>query len=187
MGVLRPRDRYAIRLMRKQGMLENIEGHRLHQKEGAILVSCGDGDQFCDLLNHKVKMQALHRRTARIHPCTVNGGALRLPPHSPLNREGSTMSEDLLEGIGEAASLKGIGTVALYSHAPCGKAGRHNLNALAAIDLLMDAKCYVEEAYPELIVACFFHVDYGTKKRTYFVSRKRWDEQRVLCGAAHDA
>jgi hypothetical protein len=83
----------------------------------------------------------------------------------------------LLQHIREASSpeLKGIGTIVLYVHAPCGAAHLSGLTLVHQIVYLMRAKERVKEQSNDQIVVCFIHVHHEDgRKCTYFISRDKW-------------
>ncbi len=173
MGHLSDEDRQAYSKLRERQILINVDAHRLDLSAGVILVACSDGDQLPDIFNNLSHSFEGQRPTARIHTIALNGGALLLPANSPLvtpHRE----DEVLLEHIRVARELKGIDTVALYTHAPCGAGGMAGLTLEQEIDLLLSAKSRIKEELIDVKVACFCHIDRGDDKRTYFVSRNRW-------------
>lgn len=163
--------------LRKSNVLMDVKGHLLDQSKGIILISCADGDQFHDIFTQKAKLQG-HCEDPRIHTFCWNGGALRLAPNSPTNKHGRSICRDLLDEIRDARALKAIDTIALYIHTPCGKARSHGLNLIQTVDLLMLAKTNIKKENQGIHVACFCHVDYGDKKRTYFISRDHWFQRR---------
>lgn len=180
-------DRELVRRMRECGVLRDADGHRLDQTSGVIVVACADGDQMPDLFRFQSAMSEGHRQDPRIHTIALNGGALLIPESSPI----AMVGEDrvILEHVRGAQTLKGISTVALYAHAPCGMAYGAALSFEAVIGLLMRAKTRVKEAVPGLKVACFCHVDKGDgNRRTYFVSRdahEQWRARRVATDIAN--
>ena len=174
MMALTQADQELVRDLREAGVLQNVDGHRLDQSNGIILVCCADGDQMPDIWQFQNGIMQGQRQTSRIHTLSLNGGALLIPEGSPLNAEAH---EDivLLKHIHEAIILKGIHTIALYAHGPCGAAGLAGLTLVEVIGLLKQAGKRVREAFPSAQVVCFFHADKGETKRTYFASAK-WFE-----------
>lgn len=172
--VLTKEDRTQINMFRRIGVLQEIESHRIDDtSNGTMVVNCSDGDQIDDLFNHHKRMcahndQGHHRH----HLLALNGGAKLIAQKSPL-RIGD---EDtiLLGHIHAARIMKSIDTVILYAHAPCGAAYAHRLPFESVLDLLFTGKERVKEEEPGIKVACFCHIDYGKKKRTYFASREEW-------------
>jgi hypothetical protein len=167
-------DSLAIRLMRSVGVLEDLNPHRLDQKDGVIMVACADGDQMPDLFAHQARLVSAHRDAPRVHTLALNGGALLIPTRSPLRNKALREGDVLCQHITAARKLKGISTIVLYGHTPCGAAGLHDLGIHDCISLLVEAKAQIRKTYPRVPIACFFHVADGAKKRTYFISPKRW-------------
>ena len=176
--LLSKEDLEAVRQLRDLNILDEVKGHLLDQRKGIILISCADGDQFNDIFSQKVKLQEGHCEYPRVHTFCWNGGALRLAPNSPVNKPGRSTCRDLLDEIKDARMMKAIDTIALYIHAPCGKARAYNLSFINEINLLMSAKTNIKKENPNIHVACFGHIDYGDKKRTYFISRENWFRER---------
>jgi hypothetical protein len=89
-------------------------------------------------------------------------------------------SGTLAAHIIEASQLKGISTVALCAHGPCGKAYGGRLNLAQVIELLKGGKRFLEQRAPNLVIHPFIQIDIpeddGHRQRTYFVSGTRWDE-----------
>ena len=167
-------DRELIASLRERGVLVPVEGHRLDLGRGVIMVTCPDCDQRADLFNHQEAVFREQGLDPRIHALGLNGGALLVAEESPLNDE---LGEDrvLIAHMKGARQLKGINTVALYSHIPCGAAGLANLSSEEVVDFLVLGKRRVRAEIPEAKVACFLHVDKGEgNKRTYFVSYEAW-------------
>lgn len=164
------------------GVLRRIEDHLLDQSEGAILVCCGDADRAFEKVTFHARTQLGYREEPRIHLVAVNGGPLGIPHHSPVNSAGETPGADayLLRQIRGARRLKGIDTVVLCAHAPCGMADLAGLNMFQTVELLVAAKLRVREEHPDGRVASFLHVDHGSGvMRTYFVSREDWERWRA--------
>jgi len=187
MASISEEDLRVIRSLRTAGVLDDVEPHLLNQQNGAVVVVCADGDQSYDIFTNHARMQDAHRSDPRIHYITRNGGALRLAPYSPANKHGRTTQLDLLDEIAETLPMKGIETVALYIHAPCGKAATSAISFALSIELLFEAKRILKANVPGVRVSCFSHVDYGpnfielgkTKQRlTYFASRTKWEEYK---------
>lgn len=176
--LLSKNDLEAVKQLRSLNILTEVKGHLLDQRKGIILISCADGDQFHDIFTQKAKLQQGHCEDPRIHTFCWNGGALRLAPNSPTNKPGRSICRDLLDEIKDARAMKAIDTIALYTHAPCGKASACNLSFIQALDLQMSAKTKIKEENRGVHVACFCHIDYGNRKRTYFISRDHWFQWR---------
>lgn len=181
-------ERKLVEEMRGFGVLADADGHRLDQREGIIMVTCADGDQMPDIFRFQAKLSEGQRTDPRIHTLSLNGGALLLPEDTKLIvRRGRRFREDvvLMEHIRVARNLKQIDTIALYAHAPCGMARLMHLSFEDVIATLIAAKARIKGDNHGAKVACFCHVDRGNgRKRTYFVSRDRWDAWKA--GHAED-
>ncbi len=173
-------DYTLIASLREQDILLAVDGHRLEQTQGVILVSCGDGDQFVDLFVTQTGLQICRPHSPRVHTFAWNGGALRLDNTIDIGNVFSVFLQEILD----ACVLKDIGTVALYAHYPCGKAALAHMTLLDVLRSLIRAKFAVKQARNnEGSVACFFHVNYlgddidkNPRKRTYFVDVKKFVE-----------
>ncbi len=177
-GQLSREDLTFIKELRKAGVLQNVEGHRLDQRNGIISVNCADGDRFYDIVQYQAKMQAGQRLDLdpRIHSLSWHGGALACAPDSPVNKR-KLAYEVFLDQITDARAIKDINVVALGAHGPCGAAALCGINLPRSIRLHVRAKTKIKMLNKGIEVACFFHVDYGNdKKRTYFLSRERWEK-----------
>jgi len=175
-GQLSHNDLDFIKTLRQSGVLQDVDGHRLDQRNGVILVTCADGDRFYDIFEHQVKMQAGQRLDPLIHVLSWHGGALACAPRSPVNKR-KRAHEVFLDQIADARAIKGINVVALDAHAPCGAAALGNVDLPRCIALHIRAKTKIKTLNQGIEVACFFPVDYGGgKKRTYFLSRARWEK-----------
>lgn len=174
---LSEKDLNMIRKLRDFGVLDNVNGHSLSQKNGVIMISCADGHQMYDIFGHQLKMQEGYCQDPCIHTIAWNGGALRIPKNSPANKEGRTTHLDVLDDIRDSIAIKDIRTIALYVHAPCGKAQACGIDFLETIRLLMIAKKRLKNKIDDVHVACFIHIDFNNhKKRTYFISKHKWIE-----------
>lgn len=177
------KDRETVRALREFGVLIEIQQPRfLEYRNGNILVFCGDGDQSVDLFTHHVSMMS-ECEQCRPHLLTLNGGALLLPPDSPVAK--SEEGKVLFRQIIKSSALKKIPTIVLYSHAPCGAAMEAGISLLEQLHLLMKAKLMVKSALPQGTVFCLFHVDKGDTKRTYYVSRDAWNEWTEINSCPH--
>jgi hypothetical protein len=176
MGELNPRDREAIRVLREAGVLENDDAGKLYSPDGVIVIPCSDGDQMPDVFKHQCRLAHEGSWTVRPHMLSLHGGSMLIAEDCPLYRQ-FRVDELLLQHIREAEGpdLKGIGTVVLYIHAPCGAAGLAGLSVVHQIVYLMRAKQRVQEIDTTNKVICLVHVDYGDeRRRTYFISRSKW-------------
>ncbi|MBI5222732.1 MAG: hypothetical protein HY980_04555 [Candidatus Magasanikbacteria bacterium] len=179
MGHLNDSDRAYLRELRDKKILLDIDSHLLDQKDGVIMIACADGDQMPDVFEKQEEYLLEQRETPRIHTLALNGGAIVVPADSPLNSE-LPKGRVIIDDIKGAMMLKGIRTIVLYAHAPCGAAGLYHLNTEEVINFLIRAKEEIKTAVADIKVACFFHVDWGDHKRTYFVSAAKWRKERYL-------
>ncbi|MDP3963112.1 MAG: hypothetical protein Q8Q39_01310 [bacterium] len=179
MGKISASDFKSIVELRKFGVLADVDPHRLPQKEGVIATPCADGDQMIDVFTRQVEYAAQAGHAPRPHMLALNGGALLIAEDSPLNKK---LREDLvyIEHIKGGIMLKGMRTIVLYTHAPCGAAGLVKLSFVECIELLIKAKARISSEIPDAKVVCFCHIDRETdgkhKKNTYFVDEERWAE-----------
>ncbi|MDP1709439.1 MAG: hypothetical protein Q8L21_00945 [Candidatus Komeilibacteria bacterium] len=176
MAILSPIDARTITDLRRANVLQDVAGHLLDQRQGVLLVTCPDGDHFFDIFSHQLHMQDGQCRHPRVHTFGWHGGALRLVPGSPANTEPEE-HQIFMREIREGRALKGINTVALYAHVPCGKAGERQIDLLQLMVLLIQAKAIIKLMNNGIVVAPFLHVAYqNNRRRTYFVSRPEWDK-----------
>ncbi|MBI5370210.1 hypothetical protein HZA85_03420 [Candidatus Uhrbacteria bacterium] len=183
MGRLSTFDREVIGILREENVLQDGEAHLLESPTGVIVVACSDGDQMPDIFDHYRDLARAGEWPVRPHMLCLHGGAMLIAPDCPLYRA-FHVDELLLQHIREAEGLdlKGIGTVVLYVHAPCGAAGLANLTVVNQLDMLMRAKARVKAIDMTNRVICFVHVDYGNegngshRRRTYFMSAAGWAE-----------
>lgn len=178
MGHLSKQDRDFARALRLANVFQDVASKELDLSNGVIIVPCADGDQMPDLFTYELGLFADLGIPPRVHEIALNGGALLIPKDSQVRREGS---EDrvLLQHLKDAQTLKGIDLVMLYAHAPCGAAALGGLDLKSVVALLVAAKARIKSEIPTLKVAAFLHMDWGEgKKRTYFVSREKWEGWR---------
>lgn len=171
-------DREQILTAREANALLPIENHRVEASVGTIFVGCSDGDQFKDVYEHHCKVCA----NLRHHPLLLNGGALLLSPHSPI-RGAKKDGTVLLRHVNAASRIKGIHSIVLYVHAPCGVARAAKLDFFEVMRNLLEGKrrLRAQRGCSRLKVTCFCHVDYPSatsevRKRTYFVNRAKMTE-----------
>ncbi len=176
MGQLNPFDAGVIAVLRTNGVLCDDDARKLYAPNGAITIPCSDGDQIVDVIRHQEKLALDGGWPVRPHLPALHGGSMLMAEACPLYRE-YFVDRLLLQHIREASSpeLKGIGTVILYVHAPCGAARLANLNLVQQICYLIRAKERVKEQNSDLNVVCFVHIHHEDgRRRTYFISRENW-------------
>ncbi len=172
-------DKGYIAQLREGGVLKDDDGKKLHTPQGVIMVACSDGDQMADVFEHTCQLAESGGGKKRVHTLMNHGGAMLLSPRAPLY-EDHAADEFLIRQINEARKMKKIDTVALVVHAPCGAANMADLSVIEVIDHMFRGKKQLKERWPNMKVACFVHVDFGDRKRMYFVSREAfgaWYEQ----------
>lgn len=166
-----------LKNLRRHDILENIDKKRVDASQGAILVTCADGDQMADVF------QQTENFSRRLHTLSLNGGGLLLPEKSPANLRLTSddcskqvrLGDVFLEQIIVAKALKNINLIALHVHAPCGIAGAFKISPRELIELLAAAKDRLKKALPDSRVCAFVHIAWPDgRKRTYFVSRAKW-------------
>ncbi len=176
-----------VRALRAANVLDDTSRtQRLNLKKGVIAVCCSDGDQLADKFKHQSTLCQAGLPYPRVHALALNGGALLLPPHSPLN-SAIQHHDVLVKQIEDAIRFKAISTIKLYSHWPCLAAASQGLSVLDCLELILQARTIVlRQRFAQgngnrVEVACMFHVDYGEadtngdmKKRTYCVSSEMW-------------
>src|SRR5690242_18946043 len=121
-------------MLRGARVLQPVEAHRLDERQGVIFVPCGDGDHFEDIFTNHQKINNVHREKPRIHSLSLNGGALLVASDFPLNKK-RREDKTLIDHIQVARALKGIHTVALYAHRPCGAARMAGLDFLTTVEI----------------------------------------------------
>lgn len=168
-------DGEQIGLALEAGVLLPTQKHCIENPEGTILVPCPDGDHFHDVYSQHCTLCEIRRH----HPLCLNAGALLLSKHSPI-RGAKMDGRTMLRHISGASKIKGMDTVVLYVHAPCGVAYGAKLDFFEVLRLLVEAKLRLrgQKKFAKLKIACFVHVAYqgpdfpNVRKRTYFVERK---------------
>ena len=169
-----------IRTLREAGVLQDSGTQKLDLRKGVILVHCADGDQVHDKYTHMVKAFEALGIAPRTHILSLNGGALRIPANSPLNAK-VQHHHVYMENIVEARTLKGIDSIQLGVHYPCGAATLAGLSVIDCLMLLHQARMDVLGLNHGVTVVCTLHVDYGdNRKRTYQICLDRlatWFEE----------
>lgn len=157
------------------------EPHKMDLSNGCIVVSCADGDQIVHVVEQVAMMATVQSCKPRPHLLTAHGGALILSPEWP-DDVGRDRAKSLLLEIAEARELKGISTILLLSHAPCGKVVQTGMGVEETIKHLMLAKKYVKGLHPTAMVRCLKQVDWQEQlpnqpeKEMYFLPVERWPQ-----------
>jgi hypothetical protein len=178
MGKISDKDLSFLNELRSALILKDVNPEKIELEKGVILVCCSDGDQMYELFGHQVELFKKVNAVPRIHTISLNGGGLLLSAESPLVK---VHQEDhvLIKHITDARQLKGIHSVVVYAHAPCGAAGMANLSVEQVIDLLIKGRNRLKTIFEDLHVVPLFHLDDGQKKRTYFISPNAWEEWKI--------
>ena len=178
MATIQPVDLELIHELRKTGVLENVDAYRINGDGRNIVVMCSDGHQSSDQIStHSNYVRREGCTDHCCHPHMLNGGALLLSPRFT-KRSRLPVRQVLESQLRQSMTLKGANIVALYVHAPCGAAFLRKLSFADVLDRLFDAKQRVKKIFAKrrkFHLVCFVQVDYGDKKRTYFISRKKWE------------
>lgn len=182
-------DYALVRTLREKRILEDVTPELFRAAEGAITVFCGDCDQSHDLGPQQRNFCANHHSHPRVHDIALNGGGLLLAEDSPLHA-GLPQDLVLVHSIVGAHRLKGISTVALYTHCPCGAANLVGFSFQRILEELFKGKArlraLLETRQLNLKLVCFVHIDYGEfldgKRRTYYVGRQKWEAYQVELG-----
>ncbi len=165
-----------IHLLREAKVLVNVDGRKLHAPNGVIPIVCPDCDQAADIDGHIHRLLDESGGKVRLHSLKQHGGGMLLSEACPLDRE-FHIDKYLLKHIGVARSLKDINTIILFVHAPCGAAQLEGLNVVEILYHVVEAKKRVKSVWPKDLISCYIHVDYANeKKRTYFLSRKAFEQ-----------
>lgn len=165
-------DREAIRILRQAEVLRDYVARG---RNGQIVVACSDGDQMKDLLLHKWREAIRSGRIFRPHLFTNHGGAMDVDPGCTLY---PGMSQNLLEQIrqAEGEDLKGITSVNLCIHVPCGAAAMVGMTIIHQIWHQYRAAIEVGKIDPTDTIVPTLHVDYGVDEK--LLARARSSELR---------
>jgi hypothetical protein len=156
--------RQHLQPIRKERLLELTQA-------GMVLVGCGDCDQFKDIFWAKTEF------TDRIQPLTSNGGPLLIVEKIPSLRKPGVIrdyKEQYLDQIYDAMLMKGIKTIVLISHTPCGVARHLKLTTGQVLKDTLIAREVIREELGLLNenILTLFHVDFGgSQKETYVIKK----------------
>lgn len=158
------------------------EVRRVAGNEGSVVIACADGDQFFDLIQHHRIICGCERGCH--HSIALNGGPLLCSDHvsAHLQHDGEVILRHAFQG----KELKGLDTLVLYGHAPCGMAGANRISAAETLSHYVRAKDrfrrYAEEHQIRL-TACllWMHIQWPDGRRnSYFFNRKAWENPDVV-------
>jgi hypothetical protein len=170
------------RTLREGGILEDVTPHQINGDGTNVVVMCADGHQSDDQIRthaHYVKRGGAEQYCC--HSLMLNGGALLLSPKLT-KRTRLPVRQVLISQIRQALALKGGNTIALYVHAPCGAAKLRKLTFQDVLDHLFLAKAFVKQYFNKrrkLRIVCFVQIDFGNRKRTYYISRAKWEKWKA--------
>lgn len=165
-----PAELQEVQKIRRSGtILYDIDDDKFAATGGRVaFCGCADGHRFCNIHAHLVRGLRKGREELVIHTISMAGAVLRIPRRS---RVFSWIRGDdtlLLSEIAGGKKLKGITTVILVSHWPCGAAQESGVGFHESLRLFALAKRRVREKFPELNVGCFIDFDFGQHcQRTY--------------------
>jgi len=187
---MHPEDIALVKRLRTDGVLEDVDAHLINGGDGKnVVVMCADGHQSVDTISaHANFLRAPEQGECCCHTLSFNGGALNLSPKfSPRSR--LPVRKVLLSQIRQAMALKSATTIVLYVHAPCGAAKLRKLSFSQVLDHLFLAKTTVKQRFARrknLRLICFVQIDYSEekKKRTYRISRKKWQDWKMTNASA---
>jgi hypothetical protein len=132
------------------GLFGEIDDGRLAEiaPKGSVMVSCGDRDRFRHYFERV-------RSVVELHPITLNGGAILLGPGIDQRRQ-----DVVIEDISDALALKGMSTVVLSSHFPCGKAGLLGLGLKDIVLKTLEGKRSLKAQFPDIRVLPLISIDW---------------------------
>ncbi len=153
------------------GLLRNVDQGILNGrcKEGSIVLLCGDGDKSFDkIFKHLIEKLGLSKR---VHLEAVNGGAFRLIEDAPIPNN-QRIHQQLLAELHQSRELKQISNLLLYAHYPCGMAIASGIDLSQTIEYTLQAsQLLVRTGWDAKSIVPLFHVDHGTKLRTYYIEK----------------
>ena len=165
------------------GIITDLDPHKTGDPNGLLLLSCGDADISCGLLDHVRELSG----SSRIHQISVNGGALNLAQGSPLPRRRSyaIAGVQLMHEIKEACELKNLTKVAICAHSQCGAAHACGLTEAQAMQWAvrgkLDLRRFFEETGMSIPICSMMHVRWKDRgPRLYFLDARRYaDHHRI--------
>jgi hypothetical protein len=182
---LLPEEREAINSLMHFGVFLKVDPNLLDRSNGIVDVGCSDGDQFEDRYLTQCGYQLEQRPDPRIHPITLNGGPLVCAKSFSVNRFPTT-ADEILGQIYDSTNMKGIVSVVLEGHAPCGVARKFGLTVERQLNLQVEVHAAVRAmGRPNVDVVNHFHVGFNrTEKKTFFVKRQQFAKWLQVYGAS---
>lgn len=142
-----------LRKLRNMEALQEIRPEAFdEERNGSILISCGDRDRITDIFSHL-------REMVDIHTITLNGGGILLADGSFATRR-----QIILEDCLDASKIKGSTFVKTLGHFPCGKALQRGYTAKDIVLMTLEGKKNIREALASRIdglrILPLMHVDW---------------------------
>jgi hypothetical protein len=158
-------DREIIDDLMGNGVLVDVEPHRIDAPNGFMAIVCSDCDQFAHKYQFLSNVCRVRCPDDRIHIFALNGGGTLLSPHSP-TRVGD---EHIIisKHVAGAMKMKGLSTLVSKCHAPCGAAYAHEMNFYECLKQTFAGKRFIKAETPGLHVACFAPIDFGVNYKKY--------------------
>lgn len=174
-GLLTDFDREVVGILREAGVLQDYEPVG---PNGQIVVACSDGDQMKDLLIHKWIAAIRAGTIFRPHLLCAHGGAMNIDEKCELY---PGLDSILLKHIRQAQGqdLKGITTMNLSIHVPCGAARIAYMTLIHQIWHQYHAARAVQAIDPNDLVLTTLQVDYGEDPQLVSLSFSQEYRRRV--------
>ncbi len=168
---LSPEERAALEVLKKEGLVQNMNKKHFCGKEDVVAVCCPDGRQFVRGLFTPFMNMYDEPHTVSFHPLPRHGGTLVLDEHSSLVKPGHTTDKDLIHDLKDAVEM-GYKAICLVNHFPCGMARKHKIHPVRIVESLFAAKDRIKrkEGLNAVTVACFLQVTDGEQRDMYHIS-----------------
>lgn len=154
------------------GVLTDPEKCHFQDKLDVVLVGCPDGTRMRSFLDMLLKMyEPKFRSSVQFHILPRHGGGLVLSKGSALIKRKSTLADDLIEEVRDAATM-GYRAIVLSTHLPCRKARMNGVGPLTVIGALAEAKARIKRAVEGVTVVCVLQVN---NKELYFFSKTKFE------------
>ncbi len=171
--------RTFLRPLREERVLTDFMSEALALDEtGAIVVVCADCHQRKDMSAFLARVAEACGVEGLFHKLKVNAAGIALDPESPLHVNGNhrllTLEEDIRETM--LHQVKGITTVILIAHFPCGKAELAGISDEEQLQSLLVGKARLKEHLDVPRVITAVHIDWGGhNRRMYRITRHDWE------------
>jgi len=173
----------VMRVLKEEGLLEDMSKKHFCGKEDVVAVCCPDGRQFIRGIFAPFMNMYDETHMISFHPLPRHGGTLVLDERSPLVHPGHTTDVDLINDIKDAIEM-GYKALCLVNHFPCGMARKHNIHPMRIVESLMTAKERIKrkEGLDAMTVACFLQVTDGEQRDMYYISYDKFLSWKARCG-----